>query len=59
MRHRLIDEAAARSVPSQRILAIGAHPDDLELACGGTLTKAVRAGHQVLAVIMSDGRMWC
>ena len=27
------------------ILAIGAHPDDIELGCGGLLIKAVRNGH--------------
>ena len=26
------------------ILAIGAHPDDVELSCGGTLIKSIRAG---------------
>lgn len=39
----------------RRILAVGAHPDDLELACGGTLAKFVDAGHEVHAVIMSRG----
>jgi LmbE family N-acetylglucosaminyl deacetylase len=29
------------------ILAIGAHPDDVELGCGGLLLKAVRGGHSV------------
>jgi LmbE family N-acetylglucosaminyl deacetylase len=29
------------------ILAIGAHPDDIELGCGGTLLKASRQGHNV------------
>ena len=36
-----------------RILAIGAHLDDIELACGGTLAKSVQAGHQVKVIIMS------
>lgn len=36
-----------------KIMAIGAHLDDIELACGGTLAKAVEAGHSVKAVIMS------
>ncbi len=36
-----------------KILAIGAHLDDIELACGGTLAKAVDAGHQVKVIIMS------
>ena len=47
-----------------KILAIGAHLDDIEIACGGTLAKAIRAGHQVKALIMSksgytnkEGRM--
>lgn len=41
---------------SRRVLAIGAHPDDLELACGGTLAKFVDSGHEVQVLIMSDGR---
>ncbi len=36
-----------------KILVIGAHLDDVELACGGTLAKAVRNGHDVKVVIMS------
>lgn len=36
-----------------KILAIGAHLDDIELACGGTLAKAIAAGHQVKVLIMS------
>ena len=36
-----------------RILAIGAHLDDIEIACGGTLAKAVQNGHKVKALIMS------
>lgn len=29
------------------ILAIGAHPDDVEIACAGTLAKYIRQGHHV------------
>ena len=36
-----------------RILAIGAHLDDIEIACGGTLAKAVQAGHCVKVLVMS------
>ncbi len=37
------------------ILAIGAHPDDIELGCAGTLLKYVRGGHNVYYLIMSEG----
>lgn len=36
------------------ILAIGAHLDDIELACGGVLAKAVKSGHKVKMVVMTD-----
>lgn len=36
-----------------KILAIGAHLDDIEIACGGSLAKAIDAGHQVKVLIMS------
>jgi LmbE family N-acetylglucosaminyl deacetylase len=44
--------AASRS---RRVLAIGAHPDDVELGCGGTLAKFVDAGHEVRALVLSSG----
>ena len=36
-----------------KILAVGAHLDDIEIACGGTLAKAVENGHEVKALILS------
>jgi len=38
-----------------RILAIGSHPDDIELGCGGMLIKAARAGHDVYMYVMTRG----
>lgn len=37
-----------------KIIAIGAHLDDIELACGGTLSKAVQAGHNVKMLVLSQ-----
>ena len=37
------------------ILAFGAHPDDIELGCAGTLIKYAQGGHQVYLCVMSDG----
>ena len=49
--------STTRSAQPRRIVAIGAHPDDLELACGGTLAKLADSGHEVHTVVMSDGRV--
>jgi LmbE family N-acetylglucosaminyl deacetylase len=37
------------------ILAIGAHPDDIEIGCGGLLLKAVKAGHNVSMYTLTRG----
>ena len=37
------------------ILAIGAHPDDIELGCGGLLLKAARQGHNVCMYCITRG----
>lgn len=38
-----------------KILAIGAHPDDIELGCGGLLIKAAREGHEVYMYTITRG----
>ena len=43
------------SIPA-RVLAVGAHPDDLEIGCGGTLAKLRERGAMVRAVVLSQGR---
>jgi LmbE family N-acetylglucosaminyl deacetylase len=39
------------------ILAIGAHPDDVELSCGGTLIKSIRAGKTVGILDLTKGEL--
>jgi len=38
-------------------MAMGAHPDDVELSCGGTLAKLTNAGHEVAIVDLTEGEM--
>src|SRR4051794_36427092 len=52
--------AAARTVTTElstpkRALAIGAHPDDIEFGCAGTLAKWAAAGCQVFHLVCTDG----
>ena len=38
-----------------RALAIGAHPDDIEFGCGGTLAKWAAAGCHIAHLVCTDG----
>jgi bacillithiol biosynthesis deacetylase BshB1 len=37
------------------VIAVGAHPDDVEIACGGTLARLVAQGYAVGIVDLTDG----
>ena len=43
--------------PTVDLLAIAAHRDDVELTCGGTLARAVRACHRVGILDLTEGEM--
>lgn len=38
----------------KKVMAIGAHPDDIEFGCGGTLMRHVKAGDDVVYVCMTN-----
>ena len=40
-----------------KVLAVGAHPDDIELLCAGTLAKYQRHGHEVALAIATNGEV--
>jgi N-acetylglucosamine malate deacetylase 1 len=39
----------------KRVLAVGAHPDDIEIQCAGTLASYARIGTQISIAIATDG----
>ncbi|MET0695627.1 MAG: PIG-L deacetylase family protein [Propionibacteriaceae bacterium] len=39
------------------ILAIGAHPDDTDILCGGTLARYAQAGHEVWVAVATNGNV--
>src|SRR5262249_19903569 len=40
---------------SLKVVCVGAHPDDPESGCGGTLARYATAGHQVTAIYLTRG----
>jgi LmbE family N-acetylglucosaminyl deacetylase len=40
-----------------RVLAIGCHPDDIEIACAGTLAKYKKQGHDVIMCHVTNGNL--
>jgi LmbE family N-acetylglucosaminyl deacetylase/CheY-like chemotaxis protein len=53
----LLDEARdrARKSPKEVVVAIGAHPDDVEIGCGGILLNHARNGDQIVIVTLTGG----
>jgi LmbE family N-acetylglucosaminyl deacetylase len=52
----LIDRTRVRRARDQElVLAVGAHPDDVEIGCGGILVRHVAAGHQVTVLTVTGG----
>lgn len=45
----------AEEYPRLDVIAVGAHPDDAEIACGGTLAKLVKQGYKVGIIDLTDG----
>lgn len=39
------------------VLAVGCHPDDVEISCYGTLAKCVRRGDKVTVCHVANGNM--
>jgi len=42
--------------PKQRVLAIGAHPDDVEIGCGGILVNHRNNGDEIAILTLSSGK---
>ena len=41
--------------PAYDVVAVGAHPDDVEIACGGTLARLVKQGYRIAIIDLTDG----
>jgi len=44
-------------MPEIDVMAFGAHPDDIELGCGGTLIKLTEAGRRIVLVDLVRGEL--
>ena len=43
-------------IQRMNILAIGAHPDDIEYGCAGTLIKYAKRGHHIYLMVLTRGQ---
>lgn len=43
--------------PDYDVCAFGAHPDDIEIACGGTMAKLAAKGRKVALIALTQGEM--
>lgn len=43
------------SIKRKGVIAIGAHPDDIELGCGASLARLAKNGIYIIAVVMTAG----
>lgn len=48
-------EVPAPTRPARRVLAIGAHPDDIELGCAGALLAHRQAGDDITMLVVTGG----
>jgi LmbE family N-acetylglucosaminyl deacetylase/CheY-like chemotaxis protein len=52
---RLVARRGARRRPVERVLGVGAHPDDVEIGVGGVLLRHHDAGDEVAVLTLSHG----
>ena len=52
-----LEEFLGRRIPNRplRIIVVGAHPDDAEAGCGGTIAKLTGDGHEVTIIYLTRG----
>jgi LmbE family N-acetylglucosaminyl deacetylase len=53
--HTNVDEGPEPLATPGRVLAIGAHPDDIEFGCGATIARWAAAGSHVVMAVVTDG----
>lgn len=41
--------------PKKIVLAVGAHPDDIDIGCSGTISKIIQDGGQAFYLVLTDG----
>ncbi|ANH79749.1 LmbE family protein [Niabella ginsenosidivorans] len=51
----LLQAQPGRKAVAKKVVCVGAHPDDPETGCGGTLARLARAGHRVTIIYLTAG----
>src|SRR5579862_9670512 len=53
----LLSHKLTQRTPDMNVLFVGAHPDDIEIFCGGTAALYARQGHQVFFCVSTNGNV--
>jgi len=51
----LLQAKQANGLEKKKVVCVGAHPDDPESGCGGTLAKLANEGHDVTVIYLTTG----
>lgn len=52
---KLLPKSVVNPSENKTILAVGAHPDDIDIGCSGTVGKYIKEGAQVYYLVLTDG----
>lgn len=50
-----LKKSLPKQQPNKIILAVGAHPDDIDIGCSGTVAKYISEGVKVYYLVLTDG----
>ncbi len=53
--NKSLQKSVANLSSKKTILAVGAHPDDIDIGCSGTIAKWITEGAQVFYLVLTDG----
>ncbi|MBI2018696.1 PIG-L family deacetylase [Candidatus Daviesbacteria bacterium] len=51
----ILKKLSKKQKPKKIVLAVGAHPDDIDIGCSGTISKIIQDGGEAFYLVLTDG----